>query len=34
MTMERLAASARSDFMTEVFGRRLTFRLASLRAWA
>ena len=34
MTMERLAATARSDFMTEVFGRRLTFREAGARAWA
>ncbi len=34
MTMERLAATARSDFMTEVFGRRLTFREAAVRAWA
>lgn len=34
MTMERLAATARSDFMTEVFGRRLAFREAAVRAWA
>jgi exopolyphosphatase/guanosine-5'-triphosphate,3'-diphosphate pyrophosphatase len=34
MTMERLAANARADFMTEVFGRRLTFREAGVRAWA
>src|SRR4030095_1085152 len=34
MTMERLAATARADFMTEVFGRRLTFREAAVRAWA
>jgi len=34
MTMERLAATARADFMTEVFGRRLTFREAGVRAWA
>jgi exopolyphosphatase/guanosine-5'-triphosphate,3'-diphosphate pyrophosphatase len=34
MTMERLASIARSDFMTEVFGRRLTFREAGVRAWA
>jgi hypothetical protein len=33
--MERLAATARADFMTEVFGRRLTFReAAGVRAWA
>ena len=34
LTMERLAAIARADFMTEVFGRRLTFREAAVRAWA
>jgi exopolyphosphatase/guanosine-5'-triphosphate,3'-diphosphate pyrophosphatase len=31
LTMERLASLARSDFMTEVFGRRLAFREAAVR---
>jgi exopolyphosphatase / guanosine-5'-triphosphate,3'-diphosphate pyrophosphatase len=34
LTMERLAAQARSDLITEVFGRRLAFREARARAWA
>jgi exopolyphosphatase/guanosine-5'-triphosphate,3'-diphosphate pyrophosphatase len=34
LTMERLAAQARSDLITEVFGRRLAFREARPRAWA
>ena len=34
MTMERLAATARADFMTEVFGRRLAFREGGVRTWA
>jgi exopolyphosphatase / guanosine-5'-triphosphate,3'-diphosphate pyrophosphatase len=34
LTMERLAAQARSDLITEVFGRRLAFREARSRAWA
>jgi exopolyphosphatase/guanosine-5'-triphosphate,3'-diphosphate pyrophosphatase len=33
LTMERLAAQARSDLITEVFGRRLGFREARMRAW-
>jgi exopolyphosphatase/guanosine-5'-triphosphate,3'-diphosphate pyrophosphatase len=33
LTMERLAAQARSDLITEVFGRRLGFREARTRAW-
>lgn len=33
LTMERLAALARSDLITEVFGRRLAFREARVRAW-
>jgi exopolyphosphatase/guanosine-5'-triphosphate,3'-diphosphate pyrophosphatase len=33
LTMERLAAQARSDLITEVFGRRLAFREARSRAW-
>ena len=28
LTMERLAALARADFLTEVFGRKVTFREA------
>jgi exopolyphosphatase / guanosine-5'-triphosphate,3'-diphosphate pyrophosphatase len=32
LTMERLAALARSDHMTEVFGRKLAFREAAVRA--
>jgi exopolyphosphatase/guanosine-5'-triphosphate,3'-diphosphate pyrophosphatase len=31
LTMERLAAVARSDHMTEVFGRKLAFREAAVR---
>jgi len=34
LTMERLAAQARSDLITEVFGRRLAFREARMRAWS
>ena len=34
LTMERLAAQARSDLITEVFGRRLGFREARTRAWS
>jgi exopolyphosphatase/guanosine-5'-triphosphate,3'-diphosphate pyrophosphatase len=33
LTMERLAAQARSDLITEVFGRRLAFREGRMRAW-
>jgi exopolyphosphatase/guanosine-5'-triphosphate,3'-diphosphate pyrophosphatase len=33
LTMERLAALARGDYLTEVFGRRITFREARSRAW-
>jgi exopolyphosphatase / guanosine-5'-triphosphate,3'-diphosphate pyrophosphatase len=33
LTMERLAAQARSDLITEVFGRRLGFRESRARAW-
>lgn len=33
LTMERLAAQARSDLMTEVFGRRITVREERQRAW-
>jgi exopolyphosphatase/guanosine-5'-triphosphate,3'-diphosphate pyrophosphatase len=33
MTMERLAAIARADFMTEVFGRKLVFREGRQRPW-
>jgi exopolyphosphatase/guanosine-5'-triphosphate,3'-diphosphate pyrophosphatase len=32
LTMERLATLARSDLMTEVFGQKLQFREATLRA--
>jgi exopolyphosphatase/guanosine-5'-triphosphate,3'-diphosphate pyrophosphatase len=32
LTMERLAALARSDFLTEVFGRRVSFREARARS--
>jgi len=32
LTMERLAASSRADFFVEVFGRRVTFREAAVRA--
>lgn len=32
LTMERLATLARSDFMTEVFGRKLSFREGPVRA--
>ena len=32
LTMERLAALARSDNMTEVFGRKIGFREAGVRA--
>jgi exopolyphosphatase / guanosine-5'-triphosphate,3'-diphosphate pyrophosphatase len=31
LTMERLAALSRADQLTEVFGRRLTFREAAVR---
>jgi len=31
MTMERLVALARSDFLTEVFGRKLLFREGAAR---
>jgi exopolyphosphatase/guanosine-5'-triphosphate,3'-diphosphate pyrophosphatase len=34
LTMERLAAQARSDLITEVFGRRIGFREARVRAWS
>ena len=34
LTMERLAAQARSDLITEVFGRRLAFREPRVRAWS
>jgi exopolyphosphatase/guanosine-5'-triphosphate,3'-diphosphate pyrophosphatase len=33
LTMERLAALARADYLTEVFGRKLTFREARQRPW-
>ena len=33
LTMERLAALARADFLTEVFGRRVTFRETRTRPW-
>ena len=33
LTMERLAALARADYLTEVFGRKLLFREARLRPW-
>jgi len=33
LTMERLAAQARSDLITEVFGRRLAFREGRVRPW-
>ena len=33
LTMERLASLARADFLTEVFGRRVTFREARARPW-
>ena len=32
LTMERLAALARADLLTEVFGRRVSFREARERA--
>jgi exopolyphosphatase/guanosine-5'-triphosphate,3'-diphosphate pyrophosphatase len=34
LTMERLAAQARSDLITEVFGRRIGLREARVRAWS
>jgi hypothetical protein len=34
LTLARLAAQARSDLITEVFGRRLHFREARMRAWS
>jgi exopolyphosphatase/guanosine-5'-triphosphate,3'-diphosphate pyrophosphatase len=33
LTMERLAALARADYLTEVFGRKLLFREARQRPW-
>jgi exopolyphosphatase/guanosine-5'-triphosphate,3'-diphosphate pyrophosphatase len=33
LTMERLAALARADYLTEVFGRKLVFREARQRPW-
>ena len=33
LTMERLAALARADYLTEVFGRKVTFREARQRPW-
>ncbi|HET7747294.1 MAG TPA: Ppx/GppA phosphatase family protein [Vicinamibacteria bacterium] len=33
-TMERLAALARSDLVTEVFGRKVGFREARVRSWS
>jgi len=33
LTMERLAALARADYLTEVFGRKLMFREARQRPW-
>lgn len=34
LTMERLAALARADLVTEVFGRKVGFREARVRAWS
>jgi hypothetical protein len=33
LTMERLASLARADYMTEVFGRKITFRESRQRPW-
>ena len=33
LTMERLASMARADYMTEVFGRKLSFRETRVRPW-
>jgi hypothetical protein len=33
VTMERLAALARADFLTEVLGRKVGFREARVRSW-
>ena len=33
LTMERLASLARADYLTEVFGRKVTFREARQRPW-
>jgi exopolyphosphatase / guanosine-5'-triphosphate,3'-diphosphate pyrophosphatase len=33
LTMERLASLARADYLTEVFGRRVTFREGRPRTW-
>jgi hypothetical protein len=32
--MERLASMARSDLLTEVFGRQVSFREGRPRAWS
>jgi exopolyphosphatase/guanosine-5'-triphosphate,3'-diphosphate pyrophosphatase len=34
LTMERLASLARADLLTEVFGRKVSFREMRLRSWA
>ena len=33
LTMERLASLARADYLTEVFGRKVTFRETRVRPW-
>ena len=33
LTMERLASVARADYLTEVFGRKVTFRETRVRPW-
>jgi exopolyphosphatase/guanosine-5'-triphosphate,3'-diphosphate pyrophosphatase len=33
LTMERLASIARADYLTEVFGRKVTFRETRVRPW-
>jgi exopolyphosphatase / guanosine-5'-triphosphate,3'-diphosphate pyrophosphatase len=33
LTLERLASLARADYLTEVFGRKVTFRETRLRPW-
>ena len=34
LTMERLASLARADYLTEVFGRKVSFREGRARQWS
>jgi len=34
LTMERLASLARADYLTEVFGRKVSFRESRQRPWS